>query len=311
MNLTCGDRDEINLEEFVDYLFTNKIQPSDEESLASAAPMLTRLSNNREFLAEMVCKELSDYKGLQSSNSYSAQVFMIYPPQRRGQPFFLRACFWPALTDQVVKTSGTEPFFYHKPHDHNFNFLTVGYHGPGYGSEYYEYRYEDCDGVLGEDVSLRFVENSNLERGKVLLYRAFLDIHNQLPSESFSVSLNIMENSVRAAVMDQYSFDLATGRIAGLLNRSSAVALFNAAAALGNERSLDTLRTISKCHRLDRVRLAALDALARSASGGDEAIAIWSSVNRQDSAFLRGWRKVRTVEIETLVRTSDRKAVRA
>lgn len=308
LNLSCRVHDEITLEELVDFLFVNKIQPSDQESLASAAPMLSRLSNNRDFLAEMVCKELSDLKGLQSSNSYSAQVFMIYPPQRWGQPFFLRACFWPALADQVVKTSGTDPFFYHKPHDHNFNFLTVGYHGPGYASDYYEYSYDSCDGVPGENVSLRFVENSNLERNKVLLHRAFLDVHNQLPAQSFSVSLNIMENSFRAAVMDQYAFDITTGKISGLLNRSSAVALFNAAAGLGNEKALDALRTISKCHRLDRVRLAAFDALAKSASGSDEAIAVWAAVGRGDSAFLRGWRRLRTEELEALVRNSNRKA---
>ena len=42
----------------------------------------------------------------------------------------------------MFKASGISPFFYHVPHDHNFSFLTVGYLGPGYWSEYYEYDYE-------------------------------------------------------------------------------------------------------------------------------------------------------------------------
>lgn len=304
LNMEREESGSIVLDDLVEFLWENKIQPSDTESLASAVPMLKRLSNNREFLAEMVCRELSDYRSLQSSNSYSAQVFMIYPPQRKGQPFFLRACFWPAHADQVVKTSGTDPFFYHKPHDHNFNFLTVGYHGPGYASDYYEYDYEGCDGVPGESVALRFMERSSLEKGKVLLYRAFVDVRDQLPADSFSVSLNIMENSIRASVMDQYTFDVNKGVISGLLNRSSAVSLFNAAAALGGGQHREVLEAISVKHDIDRVRLAAFDALARSAEGTNEALEVWSGIRDSDSAFLRGWRAIRTAEIEALARAS-------
>lgn len=306
MKMECGESDSIALSDLVEFLWENKIQPGDTDSLASAGPMLKRLSNNREFLAEIVCKELSDYRNLQCSNSYSAQVFMIYPPQCKGQPFFLRACFWPAHADQFVKTSGTDPFFYHKPHDHNFNFLTVGYHGPGYASDYYEYDYEQCDGVPGENVALRFMGRSSLEEGKVLLYRAFLDVHDQLPADSFSVSLNIMENSLRASVMDQYAFDVNKGVISGLLNRSSAVSLFNAAAALGDGQHREVLEAISQKHDLDRVRLAAFDALARSAEGTDEALEVWSGIRDSDSAFLRGWRAIRTAEIEALARASTK-----
>lgn len=298
--INSDDSTSIELGDLVEFLFENKIQPMDQDSLASASTALKQLSNNREFLAEMVCSELRDYRNLQTSNSYSAQVFMIYPPQRRGQPFFLRACLWPAIADQMVKTSGTDPFFYNKPHDHNFNFLTVGYHGPGYSSDYYEYDYNECDGVKGEKVNLRYIERSNLSRGKILLYRAFTDIHNQLPPASFSVSLNIMENSIRASMMDQYAFDLNSGKIAALINRTSAGSIFGAAAALGSDEHKEILRHIATRHEIERIRLAAFEALANTASGREEALQIWSLVRKSDSAFLRGWRQVRTVEIEAL-----------
>ncbi|MGE8225069.1 MAG: transposase [Stenotrophomonas sp.] len=298
ITIDADDSTSIDLADLVEFLFENRIQPMDQDSLASASTALKQLSNNRKFLAEMICAELKDCRNLQISNSYSAQVFMMYPPQRSGQPFFLRACLWPAANDQMVKTSGTEPFFYHKPHDHNFNFLTVGYQGPGYGSDYYEYDYEECDGVRGEKINLRYIERSNLSRGKILLYRAFTDIHNQLPPTSFSVSLNIMENSIRASMMDQYAFDLSSGRISALINRTSAGSLFGAAAALGNDEHKEILKSIASKHEIDRVRLAAFDALANAAHGREEALKVWSAVRDSDSAFLRGWRQVRTAEIE-------------
>lgn len=300
IEINSDDSASIELGDLIEFLFENKIQPMDQDSLASASTALKQLSNNRRFLAEMICSELKDYRNLQTSNSYSAQVFMMYPPQRSGQPFFLRACLWPAIADQMVKTSGTEPFFYHKPHDHNFNFLTVGYQGPGYGSDYYEYDYEECDGFKGEIAKLRHIERSNLSKGKILLYRAFTDIHNQLPPTSFSVSLNIMENSIRASMMDQYAFDLGSGRISALINRTSAGSLFGAAAALGNDEHKEILKNIATTHEIERFRLAAFDALANAARGPEEALAIWSAVRDSDSAFLRGWRQVRTAEIEAL-----------
>ena len=301
IKIDCDDNTSIELGDLVEFLFDNNIQPMDQDSLASASPALKKLSNNRKFLAEMICSELKDYRNLQAANSYSAQVFMMYPPQRNGQPFFLRACLWPAIDDQMVKSSGTEPFFYHQPHDHNFNFLTVGYQGPGYESDYYEYDYEDCDGVNGEKVALRYIERSSLSRGKILLYRAFTDIHNQLPPTSFSVSLNIMENSIRASVMDQYAFDLNSGRISALINRTSAGSVFGAAAALGNDEHKDILRFIAAKHEIERIRLAAFEALANAACGREEALDVWSAVRDSDSAFLRGWRQVRTAEIENFV----------
>lgn len=41
--------------------------------------------------------------------------------------------------------------------------------------------------------SIRFVERSNLAEGRMMLYRAHRDVHSQLPPESLSVSLNIMD----------------------------------------------------------------------------------------------------------------------
>ena len=110
----------------------------------------------------------------------------------RSGKFLMRANCWPAAADSVVVNSGTDPFFYGRPHDPNFSFLTVGYVGPGYWSDYYEYDYERTVGFIGEKVDLRFVERSRLSEGKVMMYRRHRDVHSQLPPDSLSVSLNIM-----------------------------------------------------------------------------------------------------------------------
>src|SRR3546814_4352282 len=79
---------------------------------------------------------------------------------------FVRANIWPAEADHCFKASGAKTFVYGVPHDHNFSFLTSGYFGPGYRSDYYEYDYAQVAGYVGERPGLRFIERSALSEGK-------------------------------------------------------------------------------------------------------------------------------------------------
>lgn len=289
------------LDELVETLHDGHFDPTDHDAFVEVAPALKALGNNRTFLAEMICKELSNYRSLQEGNSYSPQVFMLYAPQRRGQAFFIRACLWASENEQIMRVSGTDPFFYFKPHDHNFNFLTVGYHGPGYWSDYYEYTYDDRIGYKGEDANLRFIERSCLNKGKVMLYRAFTDIHNQLPADRFSISINIMENTMRSSVMDQYAFDVDKGSISGVINRIGAAPLFHVLAAHPDSESQDLLSTISRNHPLERVRMCAYHALASAKTSPEEALDIYADIGDEDPAFLREWARLHTADIEQLM----------
>ena len=85
---------------------------------------------------------------------------------RASEKYFIRANFWPSERDSVFKASGTSPFFYHVPHDHNFSFLTVGYLGPGYWSEYYEYDYDKVVGLPGEKVDLQIRREGQARSGQ-------------------------------------------------------------------------------------------------------------------------------------------------
>ena len=204
--LPCETRTPIAFGDLVQALNDEAFDPADEESFVACAPLLKALSNNRAFLAEIATAELKDRCTRQSlENRYSSQVIMLH---RASEKYFIRANFWPSERDSIFKASGASPFFYHVPHDHNFSFLTVGYLGPGYWSEYYEYEYGEVVGVPGEKVDLRFVEKSRLEQGKVMLYRAHRYVHNQLPADDMSVSINIMEASNRLPFLSQYRFDV-------------------------------------------------------------------------------------------------------
>lgn len=280
-------QDSIDLMDLVDHLHDSTFDPRDQESMIAMAPMLRKLGNNQTFLSEIICNELKDAKNIQVDNGYTPQVLMLHAPQVSGQSYFIRACFWPGHDDEILRASGHSAFFYGIPHDHNFNFLTVGYHGPGYESDYFEYDYLSVCGVPGENVDLKFIERSQLKKGNILLYRAFKDVHQQMAPESFSVSINIMEHSLRSVTMDQYEFEPGTGTISQIINRSSAAAMFMIAAAAEDGDSQQLLRDIFRSHPMDRVRMAALEALVANSRTREAALQLTTMVQDRHSLFMR------------------------
>jgi hypothetical protein len=241
--------------------------PADEESFAAAGPLLKRLANDRAFLAELAVAELKQRCARQSlGNHYSSQVLMLH---RASEKYFIRANFWPSPRDSLFKASGASPFFYHIPHDHNFSFLTVGYLGPGYWSEYYEYDFDRVAGVPGEKVDLRFVEKAKLDQGKVMLYRAHRDVHDQLPADELSVSINIMHATPALPFLNQYRFDVKNCEIASILNRSATEALLAIAANRGGGDARDLVENFAAGHPCARIRFSALRELAAAEADPD------------------------------------------
>jgi hypothetical protein len=294
--IPCDAQDAIGLEELVQALNDDGFDPADEESFAAAAPLLRRLANNRDFLAELALAELKDRCTRQSlENRYSSQVLMLH---RASEKFFIRANFWPSERDPVLKASGTSPFFYHVPHDHNFSFLTVGYLGPGYWSEYYEYDFDKVVGLPGEKVDLRYVEKSRLEQGKVMLYRAHRDVHDQLPADDMSVSINIMEASNRLPFLDQYRFDVKKCEIAGILTRTASEALLALAANHDGGNARDLVESFADNHPCGRIRFAALRELAGAAGTVDQGLETLARGTASANAFVAGMsaREIRQLE---------------
>lgn len=260
-DLTVAPARTISLAELADALDADPFDPRDEDDLAARASLLAALARDRGFLADLAIAELKDRcSGQVAHNVYGPQVFMLRPPNGR---YVLRANFWPAAADPAVRASGTAPFFYDLPHDHNFSFLTVGYLGPGYWSDYYEYDGAAPAGYAGEPVDLRFVERSQLGEGRVLLYRAHRDIHVQHPPERFSVSLNILASDPARQVRTQYRFDVAQGTIAAGLTTAPVEALLTLAVGLDRADARGVAAAIAAAHPVPRVRATAYTALAK------------------------------------------------
>ena len=273
----------IELGDLVEMLNSGPFDPEDEDCVAEWGPALKRLANNRRFLGDLVIEELKQRcAGQIENNQYSAQVVLLH----KERSFALRANFWPAEGDSALANSGRDPFFYDLPHDHNFTFLTVGYHGPGYWSDYYEYDYDRVIGFPGEKVDLRFVERSRLEEGKVMLYRKHLDVHCQLPPDALSVSLNIVAVSPTSDFRDQYRFDLQRSEVAGIINHSAMETLIRLAAHCGGANGRDLVEHCAASHPSGRTRFAAVQAKASLLPDPDSRIALFEEAAARDRGLV-------------------------
>jgi hypothetical protein len=290
-----ADETACELEECVEAIDRAGFDPRDEGSLTHAAHWLRRLGNNRSFLGDMLVEELkARHRADDGSSSYGAQVVMLARP---GGEFFMRANIWPADSDHMLRASGRDSFVYELPHDHNFDFLTVGYFGPGYWSDYYEFDYAALDGWKGEPAGLRFIETSRLEPGKLMHYRAHLDVHRQLPPDELSVSLNILHIGRGQGWFDQYRFDTERNVVGGIVNEGASECLIRIAAGLGGGDALDLADRFARHHPSDRMRLAAWEALAGAQADGAGRDSVWRRAEVSGSRMVAMEAKARRVEL--------------
>lgn len=279
-----AERRSSSLAALVDALRSARPDPRDEDGFAAFAPELQALGNNRAFLGEIICAELADdCRNQQAVSAYGPQVIALY----QGEGVMVRANCWPQARHSLVRNNRPESFFYDVPHDHNFSFLTLGYAGPGYWSDHFEYDHGSVAGATGEAVTLRPAARTRLEPGCTHLYRAHVDVHSQQPPEAFSVSLNIIEASATTPLRDQYVFDLANGRIAGLANPVATASLLPLLARLDGVEGRDLLDRFAERHPSDRIRYAAVTALADVADGADARAGVFERALGNGSLLVR------------------------
>jgi len=283
--MAVEDEAAIGLDAFCDAIDSRGFAPDDEENLHHAALQLRRLGNDQNFLGDLLVRELaSGPREDDGKNSYGPQVIMLRPPGEGN--YFIRANIWPSEDEHIMRASGGAAFVYALPHDHNFNFLTLGYFGPGYWSNYYAFDYEEVVGWRGEPVNLRFVERSQLSHGKIQLYRAHIDVHDQAPPDSLSVSLNIMHTCGAQGWLDQYSFDVQNGSVGRILSNGSSEAFMRIAVGLGTDEAMDLACRFGKTHPSDRMRLVCFSALAASETDLEARDRVWREAERCGSRLV-------------------------
>ena len=294
--MTIDDPARITLDECVQGLREQGFVPGDEASLCGAARLLRQLGNNRDFLGDMLVEQLAArHREEDAANSYGPQVIMLAPPD--GGDFFMRANIWPSTDEHMMRASGGAGFVYGLPHDHNFDFLTLGYFGPGYWSDYYEFDFESVAGWRGEPVDLRFAGRSRLEEGAIMHYRAHRDVHAQIPADQLSVSINILHAGGAQGWLDQYSFDVENRRIGRILSNGSSEAFLRIAVGLGGAEAADLADRFAIAHPSDRMRLAAFGALASVAGDAGARDAVWRRAEGAGSRLVAAEAHARRTEL--------------
>ncbi len=282
------------LPECIEALAQLGFDADDPASTRAAADWLRRLSNNRDFLGDLLVDRLAGRSGDGIASGYGPQAIVLSRPRdNRPNAAFLRAAIWPSPRDHVFQTSGAGSFVYGAAHDHNFDFLTVGYRGPGYGSDYYTYDYGAVAGYPGEDAGLRFAGRSVLSPGKLMLYRRHGDVHSQVPPESLSVSVNVMRLDPAQGWFDQYGFDLERGTVARSLNPHASEAFLRVAVASGAQSALDYAESVGTAHPSELLRLASFEARADLLDDPAEADAVWRDGEQSGSLMVAGAARAR------------------
>lgn len=280
----CAATRSIDLETCIERIAADGFDARCEKSLNGAATALRELGNNRHFLAEYLTGQLRNrHRNVEIDSDYSPQAIVLSPAQNG---FFLRANIWPSPRDKVLQASGGQSFAYEMPHDHNFDFLTLGYFGPGYASDYWEYDYAGVAGYAGEVANLRFLERRTLHPGTLMHYRAHRDVHSQLPPESLSVSLNVMATEFADGWKDQYSFDPASDTITGIINPNSTETFLRAAIAFGNEGAIELAQDFGRSHPSERLRLASYEARSLQCETKAERDELWREAELAGSRML-------------------------
>ena len=251
-----SDAHAIDLGEATARLSECGFDPNSAENLDQAAILLAGLGQNRDFLADVLLDELrgrADDPTL--SQRYNGQSVLLASNAAAG--YMIRANIWPAAEDPLMQRPGADAFQYGFAHDHNFDFLTIGYAGPGYVSEFFAYDYDAIIGLPREAAALTPLPPMTLAQGDMLHYRAHQDVHRQVAPPALSISLNIMHVNPYQSWCDQYGFDVGAGQISRVLAHSPLEALIKLAPLLLPDQAEEAALHFARHHVSDAVRLTA------------------------------------------------------
>ncbi len=260
LTLDATNQDVLSVEEFVDFV-ERSVNVQDLDALCACVPAFKALINNRTLIGDLIERELRSWRDFQAGNSYVGTTLIL----ARTPKFFIRANVW--LPDTPRSRAHGDSAIYGLTHDHNFTFMTGGYHGAGYTTEIYE-RDSDKSALPGERVKLDFLERTTLPAGKIMLYRAMRDVHRQSRPQELSVSINLVVPT-HTRTQPQYFFDLERCEVmrSEYPEHGRALALFRLAACAGDARTFQLLADIAVSAQDPQVRARAFESLCDGAPG--------------------------------------------
>jgi hypothetical protein len=281
--IECDTEEVTTIQECFEYALET-VDARDMDSLAAVAPKFRMLSNNSDEVARALCQHLKDFTDVEYGGvNYSPNSFLLSPAH---EDVIIRANVWrPLCKDPGRREFEAHLFAYHRAHDHNFSFLTVGHFGPGYETDLYIYDRQGFEGYIGERVRLELKGRATLTPGKVMLYEAAKDIHTQYPPPSVSVSLNLVVVTDENRIGDQYFFDTDAMTLSGFSDTqvTKRVSLVAMAGFVFNDDLLDVLEHLATKHPCARTRLQALKSLAAAKPAEFDR---WESIAACDATLL-------------------------
>jgi len=249
----------MSLEDYTAFIEDN-VNLRDFDSLVESAWGLRALANDRQFLIDFYHGELRQLSEGKSPNLLSPQSMVFF----RCPRFFMRANIWmPQNSDASQRDNERKLYAYDLPHDHNFDFVTVGYAGCGYPTDLYSYDITKVVGYIGETVELEDLGRERLGPGRVMAYKANRDIHTQFEPEQVSISLNLIPILERLVRAPQFVFDPEARKIvAGVSDQvGSRLFLLDFFRHMHDGNSVDILERILDQHPCVRTRGQALSVL--------------------------------------------------
>lgn len=187
-----------------------QFDPADQDAHLENFEVFAGLYNDRSLVSDAILRDLEAMAAGRSPKMYSQQSIIL---GSEGY-YSVRANLWsPIAPDRYLSKYELSSHSYHLAHDHNFNFLTVGYAGPGYRTKIYEYDRAGVEGYIGETVDMRHLRDVQLGERDVIYFRDGRDIHIQYEPEDYSVTVNLLISSENISEKAQYYFDVDRGCI--------------------------------------------------------------------------------------------------
>lgn len=232
--------------------------------------ILAALSANRSFLADFVLSDLREsVRGYQSGNNYTDITINLH----FSSNYHLRANVWTPSQSFNGSTEVVDRLHaYGLAHNHNFQFLTVGYFGPGYRTTIAEFDPERITGnPIGQRAHLRNFRDITLHEGAMIYFEAHSDVHVQHPCPELSVSINLMPKQSGVHLTEQYEFDFSSDRITGYVRGqvNHRVEMIKMLGLLGGSAYHEEFLELAQSFPCSRTRLACMKQLASHMAPSD------------------------------------------